>query len=524
MALHPVSLHPRDGSIAADELRHLLDALVERSEVPVEFPAEVLAAAEAAAAGPGAPDRTDHSERADRSGRVDRTDVEFVTLDPASSTDLDQAMHLSREGDGYRVLYAIADVPSFVELDGPIDAETRRRGETVYLPDRRISLHPEMLSEGVASILPEQDTPAFVWTFALDATGAVTGTTLERALVRSRAKLAYDAVQADLDAGTGLEMMQLLLEIGAKRRELEAQRRGASLNLPEQEVFADGEALRLQWRTPLPIEDANAQISLMTGMEAARIMIEGGAGILRTMPAADEGSIRDLRRKAKALGQPWPEDMVYGDFLRTLHWSEPRHLALLNQAAKLFRGASYLAFTSPDELPADPAEQVQAAIGAPYAHTTAPLRRLVDRFVLLTCHHLLGGDDLPDALRTALPLIPQVMQETGSRAGAIERQAIDIVEALALRSSIGSELEATVLTSSDGTAQLQLSEPPVTVRAAVPGKPGDVVRVRVESVDPAAGKVQIVPAAGRPAADEGRTETAEVDEVQASAPGQRAAS
>ena len=77
--------------------------------------------------------------------------------------------------EGYRVLYAIADVPFFVDLDGVIDHEARRRGETLYLPDRRIPLHPEVLSEGVASLLPEQTAPAFVWELTLDERGEVVG-------------------------------------------------------------------------------------------------------------------------------------------------------------------------------------------------------------------------------------------------------------------------------------------------------------------------------------------------------------
>lgn len=478
MALPPVSLHPREGSVAADELREHLDALVAASDVPTAFPADALAEAEAAAA----------PERADR---ADRTDIPFVTLDPASSTDLDQAMHLERDGDGYRVRYAIADVPVVVPLGGALDAATRRRGQTVYLPDRRIPLHPEVLSEGAASILPAQDTPAFIWTFLLDEHGEVTSTSLERALVRSREKLAYDAEQARIDAETPHPMMALLLEIGAKRRDLEAERNGASLNLPEQEVIAEGDRLLLQWRAPLPIEEANAQISLMTGIAAATVMIEGGAGILRTMPPAEPAAIEKLRQKARALSEPWPDDVSYGDFLRSLEWSRPRHLALLNQAAKLFRGASYRAFTTRDELPTETAELTQAAIGAPYAHTTAPLRRLVDRFVLLTCYHLLRDEPLPEALRTALPLIPQIMQETGGPANALARTALDVVEALALRAYAGRELDATILSTADGTAQLQLDEPPVTVRGKVPGAVGDVVRIRIASTDPTTGRVDI---------------------------------
>ena len=265
MPRRPVSLQASRGSVAADELRAGIDALLaeQDGEVPLEFPEEVLAAAEQAA-----------SRAVPMQERTDRTAVPFVTLDPDSSTDLDQAMHLERTEDGYRVLYAIADVPWFVDLDGPLDHEARRRGETLYLPDRRIPLHPEVLSEGAASLLPEQPTPAFVWVLDLDATGEVVGIDLERALVRSLEKLAYDAVQDELDRGGGHPMMHLLQEIGALRTQLEAQRGGASLNVPEQEVVAENGQVHLQWRRPAPIEDANAQISLMTGMAAAALMLE----------------------------------------------------------------------------------------------------------------------------------------------------------------------------------------------------------------------------------------------------------
>ena len=103
--------------------------------------------------------------------------------------DLDQAFHLDRSGSGYTVRYAIADVPAFVAPGGALDAAARARGETLYAADGTIPLHPPILSEDHASLLPDQDRPALVWTFALDAAGSVTDTRLERALIRSRAKL-----------------------------------------------------------------------------------------------------------------------------------------------------------------------------------------------------------------------------------------------------------------------------------------------------------------------------------------------
>jgi exoribonuclease R len=482
----PVSLRAPKGSVAASEIAEAIDALLadaaEDGALSIEFPAEVLAAADAAAS----------TWREGASAHEDATDVPFVTLDPASSTDLDQAMHLERRGDGYRVRYAIADVPLFVALDGVLDAEARRRGETVYLPDRRIPLHPTTISEGAASLLPGQAAPAFVWDIALDADGAVTGTDLGRALVRSTEKLAYDAVQDDLDAGRGHPMMLLLQEIGALRTAREAERGGASLNIPEQEVEEDGDHVRLTWRSIRPIEDANAQISLLTGMAAADLMIRGGAGILRTMPPAPEENLERFRRQAEALGVRWPEDLDYGGFLRTLDWRDPQHLALLNQAAGLFRGAAYAAFTREDEIPEDTA---QAALGAPYAHATAPLRRLVDRFVLLACLHHSRGEALPDELLAALPLIPEIMQSTTSRSGSLEHRALERVESAALAALVGESFEGTVIDRRGGRphgeqeepspvrVEVQLLDPPVTAWVEAERDLGETATVRLESVD-----------------------------------------
>src|SRR3982751_854580 len=169
------------GSGAA--LRQRFAAIRERLHVPVEFPPEVLEAAAVAASAPQLP-------------VADLTDVPFVTVDPPGSTDLDQAMHLQRRGDGYHVDYAIADVPAFVAPGGAVDAEARRRGQTLYAPDKRAPLHPPVLSEAAASLLPDQERPAFVWRFDLDAEGEVRSASVVRAQVRSRRRLDYGQVQA----------------------------------------------------------------------------------------------------------------------------------------------------------------------------------------------------------------------------------------------------------------------------------------------------------------------------------------
>lgn len=482
-----ISLRRAEDESLLQEVSAAIDALIADAEdLPVEFPAEVLAAAEAAAG--------DLPEQ----DRVDLTAIPFVTLDPASSTDLDQAMHLEETENGFRVHYAIADVPAYVALGDPIDTEARRRGATVYLPDRRIPLHPEVLSEGAASLLPGQTCPAFVWRFDLDASGEITEVALDRALVRSVEKLAYDAVQEDIDAGDGHPTMLLLQRIGALRAELELARGGASLNVPEQRVETEDGALSLTWRRPAAIEDANAQISLMTGMAAAQLMLEHGSGILRTMPPADDASVERFRRQTRVMGVPWETEQSYGAYLRGLDWTDGRHLALLNQAASLFRGASYAAFTAPEEIPEDPA---QAAIAAPYAHTTAPLRRLVDRFVLLVCHAHARGEKPTPELLAALGEIPELMRTTGGRAGDLERRALQAVETAVLSRREGETFSGTVIDrreasqneNGDGApvrVEVQLQDPPVTLWApGVDAEIGAELAVRLGPADPSTGRL-----------------------------------
>src|SRR5690554_1518371 len=408
-------------------------------EVVEEFPREVLEAAERAAASPDLPKR-------------DERRIDFVTIDPPGAMDLDQALHLERTSDGYRVRYAIADVAAFVEPGGPVDLEAHRRGQTIYCSDTRVPLHPPALSEAAASLLPGEDRPAYVWDIELDATGARRTASVYRAMVRSRERFTYEEVQAAVDAGTGGEVLAVLREVGRLRIERESARGGASLPMPEQEVHADDDGnYRLRLRPVLEAEEWNAQISLLTGIAAAQIMLDGGIGILRTMPPASASAVARFRREAEALGATWPQGMTYGDFLRSLDRGDPRHLAIIHDATSLFRGSGYTAFDGET-----PTEVVQAAIAAPYAHTTAPLRRLVDRFSLAVCEALSAGRAVPAWTRDSLPALPAIMAASGQLTSAVERACTDAVEAAVLAHRVGEVFDATVVDTNRSGLDLQL--------------------------------------------------------------------
>lgn len=461
----------------ADGLAQLRTAL----EVPDDFAPEVLAeAAQRAAAGP-----------LELSGRVDLTGIEFVTIDPVGSMDLDQALFIEPGGDGYRVWYAIADVAAWVAPGGAIDAEARRRGQTFYAPNQRVPLHPSQISEDAASLFADgKDRPALVWRVELDATGAQTSATVQRATVRSRARLDYVGVQKMLDEGNAPQWLQLLEKVGTLRKQQEVARGGVSLNLPEQEISTDGGQWTTHFRAPLPVEDHNAQISLLTGMAAATMMLEAGVGIVRTLPAADDRSVAKLRRTAASLGIDWPTTMGYPDFVRSLDVSKPTHLAMMNSCTSLFRGAAYTVVT-----PDTKADDVKHnALAANYAHTTAPLRRLVDRFVGEVCVHLCDGTPIPQWVLDALPLLPDLMRDSDSRAKRFERGVVGLVEALVMSGHVGQEFTGTVVDLDDKTGQgtVHIPDPATEERVTGDGlQLGQSVQVRVAGVDLVKGRVDL---------------------------------
>ena len=532
------------------EVAQTLDALRAHYEVPTAFPPEALAEAEAAA-GAWA---HDGPARLLADGARDARDLELVTIDPPGSMDLDQAVLLERlpaqadhaaqagaaAGEAedapepaavYRVHYAIASLATFVTPGGALDAELRRRGETIYAPDAATPLHPEVLSHGAASLLQDAERPACLWTIDLDERGEVVSARVERALVRSRARLSYAQVQAAIDGQGALsqevptDLPELLAEIGRLRLEREAARGGISMTTPEQvvEVTETAEATevpgavspaadpdsaespgpagyRLVYRVPVPAEQYNAQISLLTGMCAARIMVECGVGILRTLPPARPEDYARLRRVAAALGIDWPAAQPYPELVRGLDHAIPAHAAFLEQAMSLFRGSGYLAFgvggvgVPADDEAADSEEAVHSAIAARYAHVTAPLRRLVDRYGEEVCIAACAQGPVPEWVLQALPDLPGVMEQTGKRARAIGRGALTALEALVLRGHEGEVFDGVITSERDGRGELVLAEPAVVTeiragkKALDGGLPvGERVRVRLLSADPTSG-------------------------------------
>jgi exoribonuclease R len=467
---------PRRIRLASPDAARIAASLADLREsldVSLEFPPEALADAEESVRSPRLPD-------------ADETAIPFVTIDPPESLDLDQALHLERHGEGYRVRYAIADVAAFVTPGGPMDLEAQARGQTLYAPDGNARLYPPVLSEGAGSLLPDGVRPALVWTMELDATGEGVEIAVCRALVSSREKLDYAGVQRSLDEGSADESLQLLREVGLLRQEREKRLGGIDLPIPDQEVDTGPAGYELSFRAPLPVERWNAQISLMTGQAAAELMLSARIGVLRTLPTADAKAVARLRRIAKALAIDWGSEVTYAELIRTLDPRMPAQAAFLAESTVLLRGSGYAAFDG--EAPEQP---VHAGIGAPYAHTTAPLRRLVDRYVGEVCVAVSAEVDVPDWARSALPQLPHTMERSARQAQHYEAGIISTVEAALLEHRVGETFTAVVIDvdEHDGGGSIQLTDPAVTAHCEGDLPLGERVSVKLESAD--VGKRQV---------------------------------
>jgi len=413
--------------------------------------------------------------------RTDLTDLPFVTIDPEGSTDLDQAVLIEADGQGWRVRYAIADVAAHVVPGGAIDVEAWARVETTYCPDIRIGLHPPQMSEGYASLLPGQRTKAVVWDLSVDAVGELHTIDVRRAWVTSAHKYSYEQLTAD-PPREAQGLLAHMRGLGDARRSALARAGAVSLPKPSQEVVRKDDELTLEFRAALPIEDDNAQVSLLTGSAAARLMLEVGVGVLRTMPPASDASLQRLRNQASALGVAWSADESYAQVLTTLDASSPRGAAFLAAAISLFRGAAWQPFDVAGGIPV-PDPVTHGALAAPYAHVTAPLRRLVDRYGTEVCLAHAAGREIPGWVADALPRLGTSM-ETGVRRGnRVDRACIDAVEAAVLAPHVGEVFEGVGLDADT----VQLSRPAVVARCSGTVAVGSRQHVRLVSSDTATG-------------------------------------
>jgi exoribonuclease R len=334
-------------------------------------------------------------------------------------------------------------------------------------------------------LLPGGPRPAIIFTVRVAGDGAVRLDGAERAIIRSVAKLAYDSVRpADLPAG--------FAELAARIRAAEDRRGAARVDPPEQEVAAteDG-GFALSFRPRLASEDQNASLSLATNLAVADALLEHRTGLFRVMAPPDPRAVSRLRHTAKAYGLEWLAGAPLAQFERMLDAAQPRHAAFMLAIRRAGQSAGYEPFR-------EGARPWHAAVAATYAHATAPLRRLADRYVVQATLAVANGKPVPEPVEQAFERLPQVMARADANAGQIDRAVVDLAEAVMLRGREGEVFAAVVTDIDERGARVQLREAPIVARVDARGvAPGDALRVRLAATDPARRIVRFAPADGK---------------------------
>lgn len=433
-----------------------LAAIREQYDVPADFPPDVVREAELAAQRTPA----DHA---------DWTDRHFITLDPAESTDLDQAFLLESAGRDLILHYALADVAWFVPEGSALEAEAWRRGVTLYLPDGKARLYPAAISENAASLLPDGPRPAIIATLRCDPHGQVALEGVTRAAIRSRAKLAYET--------TAPADVPLLADFAARMTQAEQARGAAAMSPPDQELSQTGDGtFAMQVRPWRPSEIANSQLSLAANLAIAQALLKAGTGLFREMPPPDDAAIAELRMTANALGLGWPDNATFAQFNRQLDVCTRAGSIFALEVRRATGHARYTPF-APGHVP------WHAALGATYTHATAPMRRLADRYVLDAVLALARGEQPPPP--ALFERLAKTMDSTSAREGAIERATFDLAETVILSGREGETFDAIVTQLDDRGARIQLRDLPVLARVDADGlASGDVLRVRLVRADP----------------------------------------
>jgi ribonuclease R len=379
--------------------------------------------------------------------RTDLRTLGLLTIDGADARDLDDAVYAEPYADspgGFRLVIAIADVAHYVRPGSALDDTGRTRGNSVYFPDRVVPMLPEALSNGWCSLHPDEDRLCLFADIRIDRHGRKVSHQFGRGLMRSAARLTYEAAQRAQDAGDdlGLSLPHLYAAFQAL---LQARRqRGAlDLDLPERKVALDdqGHVVSVAPRPRLDSHRLIEEFMVLANVAAAEELERLHQPCMyRVHAPPSEEKVEALRGFLATLGISLPPGnrLHPRDFERVLlHVAGTPEASLVNDV--VLRSQSQAAY-SPDNI-----GHFGLALSR-YAHFTSPIRRYADLLIhrSLIKGLELGRDGLADDQAAALGEIGDHITETERRAQLAERDAIDRYLAAFMAEKVGSLFEARV--------------------------------------------------------------------------------
>jgi ribonuclease R len=417
-----------------DEPRAVSRLCIAAHGIPDEFPEEVIQAAERARAVP-------------LGSRDDLRDTPLVTIDGEDARDFDDAVFAEPDGDGWRIIVAIADVAHYVRTDAPLDREAKHRGNSVYFPDHVVPMLPEALSNGWCSLKPEEDRGCLYVEMRFDREGTKTGHRFGRGLMRSAARLTYEKVQAARDAAedAGLEKDHIARLYGAFEALLAARlRRGTlDLDIPERRVILDdqGKVLSVAPRPRLDshrlIEEFMVAANVCAAEELERLH---QPCMYRIHDRPSDEKMETLRSFLGGFGITLPpsNQVKPRDFAQVLdRMKDAPESRLISET--ILRGQSQAEY--------NPENIGHFGLALPrYAHFTSPIRRYADLLVhrALIRGLKLGDDGPTDAEAGGMQDIGEHITKTERCAALAERDAVDRYLAAYMADRVGAQFSARV--------------------------------------------------------------------------------
>ncbi len=386
--------------------------------------------------------------------REDLRDLPIIAIDPADARDHDDAIWAEPDGaegnrGGFRAIVAIADVSDYVRPGGKLDREARKRGNSVYFPDRVVPMLPEVLSADVCSLKQGEDRAAMACHLVFDANGQVTSWRFTRALVRIVQNIAYEDAQAAIDAGKAPDHLRHLWEAWKLLAAARAGRDPLDLDLPERRVVLDeqGKITEIALRERLDAHRVVEDFMIAANVAAAKALESKAQPIVYRIhePPTREKLIAlreyfDSIGKNLALGQV----VTPGLFNRMMKdIGDPGEKALVMEAVLRSQTQAYYGPRN--------AGHFGLALGS-YAHFTSPIRRyadllvhraLVDAFALEQpapqgkLGSLPRDTGLADRDREDLGKVTDAISLTERRAMEAERDTIDRYMAAWLSARVG---------------------------------------------------------------------------------------
>lgn len=386
--------------------------------------------------------------------REDLRELPIVAIDPADARDHDDAIWAEPDGQGgYRALVAIADVAFYVRPGSALDREARKRGNSVYFPDRVVPMLPEILSADVCSLKEGEDRAAMACHLTIDAQGQITSHRFTRALVRIHHNIAYEDAQAQIDTGDAPEFLQNLWGAWKRLADARARRDPLELELPERRVVLgdDGQIAEIAVRERLDAHRVVEDFMIAANVAAAKALEAKNAPVVYRVhePPSREKliSLRDYLAtmdKKLALGQvitPGLFNRILKDVTEEAEKAQVMEAVLRTQTQAYYGPAN--------------AGHFGLSLGS-YAHFTSPIRRYSDLLVHRALVDAYGLEQpqppgsvppltgLSDRDRGNLQAICDAISGTERRAMEAERDTIDRYVAAWLSGRVGETFDTRI--------------------------------------------------------------------------------